>query len=121
MNNRQKADAEEMRQDLFGAATWHCVVCGGPLAVHGSAQLAHRVPKHKGLLQKWGSDVINHAINLIPVCSLKCNDRVSLGTVRNEAKALLERIVRINTGRESMPNMTEYYRSVGKEFMDNGR
>ena len=109
MNARQKADAEEQRLELFRAVNWTCVVCGGPLAKHGTAQLAHRVPRRESMLMKWGPEVINSPLNMVPVDCLKCNDAVSLGTVGLEGKVLLERIVRIQTGREAMPNMVEFY------------
>lgn len=115
MTTRQKADAEEMRQDLFNAANWICLVCQKSLVHYGTAQLAHRVPRRKSMLMRWGEEVINHPLNMVPVCSLKCNDSVSLGTVKAQTKDILERIVRIKTGRESMPNLAEYYRAVGQE------
>jgi hypothetical protein len=118
MTAREKLAANDMREELFAAATWHCVWCGGPLAVHGSAQLAHRVPKTKAFLMKWGPEVINDPLNLVPVCSLAHNDAVSLGIVGNAGKALLERIVRIHTGRESMPDLREHYATLRAEFAE---
>lgn len=118
MNSRQKLDAEDKRLELFRAVNWTCVACGEPLAKHSTAQLAHRVPKRESMLMKWGSEVINSPLNMVPVCSLPCNDAVSLGTVGLPAKALLERIVRINTGREPMPDMREVYRKLSEEFRE---
>ena len=118
MTGRQKLAAEEQRQELFAAATWRCVVCGDPLAVHGTAQLAHRVPKTQAFLRTWGPEVIHSALNLVPVCSLACNSSVSLGIVGSAGKALLERIVRIQTGRESMPDMREFYQELRAEFRE---
>jgi len=118
MTARQKLAAEEQRQELFGAVTWHCVVCGGPLAVHGSAQLAHRVPKTQAFLRTWGPEVIHSPLNLVPVCGLSCNASVSLGIVGSAGKSLLERIVRIQTGREAMPDMRDEYRQLADEFRE---
>ena len=118
MTARQKADAEERRLELFRSVNWTCPVCREPLARHGTAQLAHRVPRRESMLMKWGPEVVNDPLNMVPVCSLPCNDAVSLGTVSVPSKALLERIVRIQTGRESMPNLGDYYRSVGQEVRD---
>lgn len=116
MTAKQKFQAEEKRQELFTAAGWCCVVCNGSLALYQTPQLAHRVPKHRSMLERWGPEVINSPLNMVPVCSLKCNDRVSLGTVKAQTKDLLERIVRVNTGRESMPDMAEFYRELRDEF-----
>ena len=118
MNARQKADAEEQRLELFRAVNWTCPVCGEPLAKQGTAQLAHRVPRRESMLMKWGSGVINSPLNMVPVDSLKCNALVSLGTVGNDYMALLERIVRIQTGREAMPDMAEFYSDLRAEFAE---
>lgn len=115
MNAREKMNAEEQRLELFRAVNWTCPVCGEPLAKQGTAQLGHRVPRRESMLMKWGSGVINNPLNMVPVDSLKCNALVSLGTVGNDSRALLERIVRIQTGRESMPDLGDYYRAVGQE------
>lgn len=118
MNGRAKLDAEERRQELFAAVDWRCVVCGFSLYL-GVPQLAHRVSKSKNNIDAWGSNVIHHPLNTVPVCSLRCNDAVSIGGHRGPGKALLERIVRITTGRESMPSLSDYYREVGEEIKAN--
>jgi len=76
------------------------------------------VPKRESMLMKWGPEVINSPLNMVPVDCLKCNDAVSLGTVGNESKTLLERIVRIQTGRESMPDLREHYSDLRAEFQE---
>lgn len=118
MTAREKVAAEELRDELFRIVSWTCPVCGAPLAKHGTPQLAHRIPRRQSMLMRWGAEVINSPLNMVPVCSLPCNDAVSLGTVSVPSKALLERIVRIQTGRESMPDLADYYRAVGKEVRD---
>lgn len=118
MNARQKMDAEEQRLELFRAVSWTCCVCGEPLAKHGVAQLGHRVPRRESMLMKWGPEVINSPLNMVPVCQLRCNDAVSLGTVGNDSKAILERIVRIQTGREAMPDLREFYSDLRAEFQE---
>jgi len=115
VTGKQKLEAEEQRLTLFRAVNWVCPVCGEPLAKNGVPQLAHRVPKTQSFLRTWGPEVIHSPLNLVPVCGLGCNSSVSLGIVGSAGKALLERIVRIQTGRESMPNLGEYYRAVGQE------
>lgn len=52
-------------------------------------QLAHRIPKTKANLKKYGERIINHPINLVLVCSLRCNDSVLVGA----AKPLTQRAI----------------------------
>jgi len=117
MTGRQKLEAEEQRQELFGAATWHCVVCSGPLAVHGTAQLAHRIAQTKARLLTHGKEIMHNSLNLVPVCSLRCNDRANIGNRPMEARALIDRITRVVTGREPAPDMREEYARLREEFM----
>lgn len=116
MNAREKMAAEEQRLELFRAARWTCVVCQEPLNRQGVAQLAHRVPKKDSLIQRWGREVIHHPLNLVPVCGLECNSKVNMGTISEASKALLARIVRINTGREPMPNLEDHYDELREQF-----
>ena len=45
-----------------------CVNCG-----ERATQIAHRIPQRKHLIKKYGFKVVNHNINLLPACSLRCN------------------------------------------------
>ena len=60
----------------------------------GNLQLAHRIPKAKSYLKKYGKEVIHHKLNLATVCSLKCNDAVLLDPKTHpiEAQELIEKI-----------------------------
>ena len=118
MNQRAKFRAEEQREGLFAACEYSCVVCGEHLGY--VAQLAHRAAKTKARLDKFGEEVIHSPLNLVPVCSLKCNDRCNIGNRPLEANDLLQRIIRINTGREAMPSLREYYEGLRREFMEEG-
>lgn len=113
MNARQKFEAEEKRLELFVAAGWRCVVCNGAMF---TPQLAHRCAKTRARLDTFGDAVVHHPLNLVPVCSLKCNDRANIGNQREPARQLMDRIIRITTGRESMPSMAEYYAELREEF-----
>ena len=118
MNQRAKFEALEQRNRLMAAAGWVCVVCRD--ALDSTAQLAHRAAKTKARLDKFGEEVIHSPLNLVPVCSLKCNDRCNIGNRPLEANDLLQRIIRINTGREAMPSLREYYEGLRREFMEEG-
>lgn len=70
MTATAKLAAEEKRRRMFLATGFQCVRCGKP-----AAYLAHRIPKRKSYLRKYGSAVINHEFNLTPVCrDPACND-----------------------------------------------
>lgn len=116
MNGRQKLEAEEKREELFAAAWWSCVVCKWPLGIEGTSQLAHRVAKTKGRLAIYGAEVIHHALNLVPVCSLRCNDACNIGNSGAESAELLARIKRVLNDDEPEPDMREEYRSLRAEY-----
>ena len=66
-------------EDLY-KSKWYdnnglCPVCKKPYCF-GSPQLAHRIPKTKAWLKKYGDDIIDHDLNLELVCSLECNASV---------------------------------------------
>ncbi|MHC1623303.1 MAG: hypothetical protein ACXQTR_01780 [Candidatus Methanospirareceae archaeon] len=71
----------------------HCEVCGKPVTLQ-TAQLAHRIPKTKGYIKRYGSEVIHHDLNIAVVCSLRCNSAVLLdpSTHPIEAQDLVQRI-----------------------------
>jgi hypothetical protein len=58
----------------------------------GQPQLAHRIPKKKHLLERYGAQVIHHELNLVPVCSLGCNAKVDIGGFPQEIEKLASRI-----------------------------
>lgn len=115
MTARQKANAEEQRLELFRATHWTSVVSGEPLST-GVPQLAHRVAKTKANLMKWGPEVINHPLNLVPVRDLRENSFCNIGNRPMEARDLMERIIRVMTGRESEPDMAEEYARLREDF-----
>lgn len=115
MTARQKLDAIDQREALFAAAGWRSVVSGRPLR-EGVPQLAHRVAKTRANLEKWGPGVIHHPLNLVPVLDLRENDAVNIGFDREKAHDLMQRIIRVTTGREPEPNMSEEYRLLREEF-----
>lgn len=115
MTSRSKFAANDKREALFAAADWRSVVSGEPLG-SGVPQLAHRVAKTKSRLDKYGSTVLNHVLNLVPVRDLEENDRCNIGNRPVEANALLQRIIRVVTGVEPEPNMREEYRALREEF-----
>lgn len=115
MTTKQKFLANEQREELFRAADWLCVVSGRSLR-SGLPQLAHRVAQTKARLETYGPEVINHPLNLVPVCGSRENDACNIGNRPAEARALLDRIIKIITGRESEPDMRKEYEILREQF-----
>jgi hypothetical protein len=91
MTERESFDLDIVRQRIFANALYRCEVCGGPLMRYGTPQLAHRVPKSKANLRKYGPARVHHERNLAPVCSLKCNSAVIVhGTAEAALMASIE-------------------------------
>lgn len=117
MRPKEKFEANEFRDSLFTIAGWRCIVCGGLLR-EGVPQLAHRVARSKSRLEKYGSAVMDHALNLVPVCCLKHNDACNIGNQTLVAHALLDRIIRVTTGREGYPSLADYYAELRESFKE---
>jgi hypothetical protein len=67
----------ETKLRIFARDNWTCQVCGKML-IDGIPQLAHRINQSKMYLKKYGKEIIHHDLNMISVCSLKCNIAVSI-------------------------------------------
>jgi hypothetical protein len=118
MTARAKEAANELRERLFEAAEWICVVSGEPLRL-GVPQLGHRVAATKSSLMKWGEEVIHHPLNLIPVKGLRENDAVNIGNRPVERDELIRRIIRANTSGDQ-PNMRTEYALLREQFSKEG-
>jgi len=92
MTVRKKLEANELRETIFARDNWTCQACGGLARVHGTPQLAHRISKSKMNLRKYGEAIINHPLNLVTVCSSRCNDAVNIGFNPEKVKDLLRQI-----------------------------
>jgi hypothetical protein len=92
MTDRERLDAWEQKLALIEQAGGVCEVCGASLT---HPQIAHRIPKFKRYLKKWGKEVIHHPFNLAIVCSLRCNSAVLLDPATRpiEAEQLIQRIL----------------------------
>lgn len=92
MTDRERLDAWEQKLALIERAGGVCEVCGASLT---HPQIAHRIPKFKRYLKKWGKEVIHHPFNLAIVCSLRCNSAVLLDPATRpiEAEQLIQRIL----------------------------
>ena len=53
-----------------------CGVCGNELTNAFTAELAHRIPQTESNIRRYGKKVIHHDLNMVLVCSKKCNSSV---------------------------------------------
>ncbi len=83
---------EEMKRYVFARDGYKCVVCGMPVNIYGTAQLAHRIPQTRANLRKYGAAVIHHPLNLASTCSLFCNSKVDIRNHPKAIQALVEEI-----------------------------
>lgn len=56
-----------------------CPVCGGYIHRYGRPQYAHKIANTVANRRKWGSFIIDHPLNGVYVCSMKCNDACNIG------------------------------------------
>lgn len=84
--------ANERKTELCIKARWTCQVCGKHLTP-STAQLAHRIPKHKKYLKRYGKAIIHHPLNMVVTCAA-CNSSVLLDPATHpiESQELIERI-----------------------------
>ena len=69
----------EQREKAFERSGGFCVVCGKPLAGN-QMQYAHKIPQKDMYIKKYGTWVIDHALNGELVCSLACNQSIDVGS-----------------------------------------
>jgi len=101
---------EETRKKVFSKGGFFCSVCGRPVKAAGTPQIAHKIKSgvgtenhimsyiwnnyHKDRGRKFVQDhVINHELNLSPVCSLKCNDACNIFFDPVSRDALIDEIL----------------------------
>lgn len=81
MTERERFDFQEQKQRIFARDNWTCVNCGRPIMRYGTPQLAHRVPKSRNNIAKYGKAAVHHPYNLASVCSLECNSAVLISAM----------------------------------------
>ncbi len=122
MTARQKEAANQQKAQLRLDADCLCVICGEYLP-YDLFDLGHRVSKSKARVETYGKDVMFHPLIMLPVChgtraGKSCNDSSNLGNRPVEARALIDRIIRVVTGVEPMPNMKDEYRTLREAFKE---
>lgn len=93
MTEHERIEVSETKIRKCQEQLYKCGVCGKPITPY-NCQLAHKIPKTKFLLKHYGKDIIHHDLNLVAVCSLKCNSAVLCDpkTKPIEANELIEKI-----------------------------
>ena len=92
MTQREKYNISEQRLKIFDRDNWLCMVCGEPILLYGTPQLAHKIKQSKYYLEKYGEHIIHHEDNMLSVCSLECNSKVDLGSDQKQIDELAQRI-----------------------------
>lgn len=91
MTAAEMLEAEEQKRMIIARQGCKCKVCGRIMTL---PQIAHRIPKRKCYLKKYGREVIHHRFNLVAVCCLRCNAAVLLDPATHpiEAGQLIKQI-----------------------------
>lgn len=94
MTEREALDFSELKMELIREYDYKCAnpECQCSIYKHGTPQIAHRISQSEMNIKKYGKDVIHHRKNLVPVCSLKCNDYFNIGFNTVEAEKLADEI-----------------------------
>ena len=93
MTGNDKLIAEEQKYRIYAEQSCRCHACGFPVP-YSMAETAHRIPKTKAYLKKYGAEVIHHRKNLVITHPGKCNSSVLLDPKTHpvEAAKLIESI-----------------------------
>lgn len=88
MTERQRFKAQQQRVRIWNREQGRCFVCGGE-----GYELAHRIPKTKAYLKRYGKEIIEHDLNKLLTCSA-CNQSVLIDPKTHpiEAAELVEQI-----------------------------
>lgn len=81
----EKEAAEEQKRQSIIDQKGLCWVCNLPLTF--PIEAAHRIPKHKKYLKKYGKEIIHHRFN-VPVTHKDCNSGALLDPATHPIEAL---------------------------------
>ena len=71
VTERESFEASETKQKMLSSYPECCVCHDSP-----STQVAHRISQGKRSRHTYGTSILHHKWNLVPVCGLKCNSAV---------------------------------------------
>ena len=92
MTAKEKQEAFDKKIDMLIRAGWQCFKCKKHLRL-SEAQLAHKIPKKKMYLQKYGPEIIHHPLNMEVSCA-DCNSYALVDPAANpiEAQEIVDKI-----------------------------
>jgi hypothetical protein len=99
-----KLDLEDQKSERYYQVGGRCENCGRSMPFPG--QWAHKIPQNVHFTKMLGLEVIHHEYNLALVCSLKCNDAMSISNHRMAIFLLVDKI-RSELGRHSKTDIKE--------------
>ena len=92
MTEREKFEANEKKEKIYNARGGVCEFCRKSVTL-AESQMAHRISK--GLVKKYGKEIIHHPLNLALTCGDKlgrCNDAVNITNNPGATEKLLAEI-----------------------------
>jgi len=90
MMDRKTLAISEMKLEKCHEQGYECPVCHEYVDME-TGELAHKIPKSKWCLAKWGPEILHHRFN-VDLVHHKCNDAVSISNHPVEMEALAEKI-----------------------------
>lgn len=89
MTYEEQEKAIELKWQIIDEQGKKCSVCGK--LFQRRPEIAHRIPKHKKWLKKYGSEIIHHRLNLTATCK-NCNSMVLVNPESLPGQALIKEI-----------------------------
>jgi 5-methylcytosine-specific restriction endonuclease McrA len=86
MNNLEKIEADEAKQQRIQDNNYCCEVCGKRFGASG-LQLAHRISASKHNISEYGRIVMYHHDMMVLTCD-KCNSSVLMNIASNPIEAM---------------------------------
>jgi len=98
MNFYDQERIKEIRENKLVEQNGKCAACGKYFKYGDKIELAHILPQRKWIIEKYGSDVIHHPMNMKATHSGDCNSDVQMSPNHTElveahVKAIIERIL----------------------------
>ena len=91
LTEREMFRVAEMKNYVARREQYKCFQCGNATPL-GQGQLAHRVGQGKLNIRLYGKAVIHHPKNIRWVCSLPCNQKVSIDSRPLDVAELVKKI-----------------------------
>jgi len=77
---------------IYEIHEWKCPTCDKDCRWQGRPQLAHRIAKSLMNYSRFGPEIVDHPLNRVPTCSLKCNDAQNIGFNQGRCREFVEEL-----------------------------